>query len=258
MNSYISVLVHDKEFRIDYSVFPGGEVNVRLPEGVNRGKAPYAIEAVIRDSDGVMALLMTKDAIDRSCLRGSESFLLLHYVPYGRQDRVCNKGEALSVKVFANLVNGMKFSKVVISDPHSDVTPALIDNCEVDEQFNIVKSKLFWRDIKSGALTVVSPDIGAAKKTEKLGVEFVQGLKHRNPETGQLSGFSYIGDVTGKRLIIVDDICDGGGTFVGLAKVLIDGGALSVDLYVTHGIFSKGKDVLTSNGIRNIYTRKSS
>jgi ribose-phosphate pyrophosphokinase len=82
----------------------------------------------------------------------------------------------------------------------------------------------------------------------------IQGNKKRDPETGGLSGFDYEGDVKGKNLLIVDDIADGSGTFIGLAQKLLEGGAKEVRLYVTHGIFSKGVDFLLNNGISHIYT----
>ena len=110
-------------------------------------------------------------------------------------------------------------------------------------------------------ITLVSPDKGAFSKVKALattlgGIPFIKADKVRDPETGDLSGFSYEGSVQGLDLLIVDDICDGGGTFVGLAKILKEGGAKSISLYVSHGIFSKGLKVL-DGAIDAVYTTDS-
>lgn len=237
----------------DTLVFSGGEVNIKLPEGLY---GTVYINARIADSDGIMALALVKDALDRNS-EVTEVMLNLPYIPYARQDRVCNDGEALSIKVFANMINSMGFAEVSVNDPHSDVAPALIDNCSIVEQW--VFANTVRGDFKH--VTLVSPDYGATKKTEKLAqiwdCEVIQGVKKRDTKTGNLSGFDYYGNVEGKHLLIVDDICDGGGTFIGLTEKLLEGGAETVSLFVTHGIFSKGVDVLLDNGIHTIYTTDS-
>lgn len=249
---------------VPISTFPGGEVNVRIPESfIDRTESAakgITIEAHLANSDGIMALMLLDDAI---CVafEGIEVYNLdLAYVPYARQDRVCNPGEALSIRVMANMINTLGFNMVRISDPHSDVTPALIDNCVIEELVDCLSPTTFDKQLDPNMYTLVSPDFGATKKVEKLAQEIgydfkiIQGVKHRDLATGDLTGFGYYGDVNGKNLLIVDDICDGGGTFIGLAKELIAGGANTVSLYVTHGIFSKGTELLLDNGINHIYT----
>ena len=179
------------------------------------------------------------------------------YVPYARQDRAMVSGDAFSLKVFANILNSLKFDCVEIIDPHSDVTPALIDNVFVIEQH-----KCYVLESLGGAYdAIVSPDGGALKKIFKaakvLNVSFViEASKNRDVVTGAITSTSFIGDVSGKKLLIVDDICDGVFTFIKLAEVLKAGGAKQVDLYVTHGIFSKGIEVLTPF-IDNVYCQYS-
>ena len=190
-----------------------------------------------------MGLLMLKDALDRWMdIRRFE--LRLPYVPYARQDRDSLPGEAIAIRVFANLINSMGFSRVYITDPHSDVTQSLINNVKVTPQFS---KFMVGNCFDSNYDAVVSPDAGALKKiglvSKVTGLPVVEGFKKRDPSTGELSGFGYNGDVRGKKVLIVDDICDGGGTFVGLAKELLEGGTKSVSLFVTHGIFSKGLEV---------------
>lgn len=239
--------------------FNGGEEHIRLDtSGMISSITRISVTVSLKSSSEVMKLLLVKDALDR--ISNVPMELKLGYMPYARQDRVCNEGEALSVKVMADLINNMKFDSVVILDPHSDVTPALLNNCKIRDSALGQAYQLF-DDIEDKKLMLVAPDAGATKKVQALAyvysMPFIQGYKIRDTETGELSGFGYIGDVTDKRLLIYDDICDGGGTFIGLAQKLIEGGALSVDLYVSHGIFSKGIKVLLDGGIRKIYTSNS-
>jgi len=224
--------------------FPGGEVNVSINTSLL--SEFVTVDAIIKTSDDIMQLLMTVDAL-RRCNKVKFIDLYMPYVPYARQDRVCNEGEALSIKVLCDLINNMKFRTVTIIDPHSDVTPALLDNCLVIKQGHRIPRPLL-KLVTAGKLTLVAPDLGATKKVESLcadlGVStYIQGFKHRDLATGKLSGFGYSGDVKGKHLLIVDDICDGGGTFAGLGGVLKAAGCYEITLYVSHGIFSRGTKI---------------
>jgi ribose-phosphate pyrophosphokinase len=242
-------------------VFSGGEINIQIPEGMSEHDT-INIDATIMDAEGLMTLAMLKDALDREAPY-AEINLYMGYVPYARQDRVCNRGEALSIKVFCDMINAMEFDSVCILDPHSDVTPALLDRCFIIEPtMAIEKCMKLSIMLRNGDMTLVAPDAGATKKVDKVAVHFgglkvIQGMKKRDLKTGKLSGFGYMGDVEGKHLLIVDDICDGGGTFLGLAAKLRQGGAKTISLYVSHGIFSKGIEMLIDNGIDQVYTTDS-
>jgi len=175
--------------------------------------------------------------------------LTIPYVPYARQDRIAEAGESLSIGVMANLINSMGFKRVTIYDPHSDVTPALINNLEVVSLEQIVSRSELVTLVSEKEMTIVSPDAGAVKKVQKLAqklntTNLVIGSKVRDSLTGEITGTKIEGDVEGKDVIIFDDICDGGRTFIELSKVLKKMSANEIYLYVTHGIFSKGLEVL--------------
>ena len=247
---------------INTFLFPGGEVAVNIPNVMKtkaKDKADFKITAQIVDAVGVMSLIMLTNAIDARFDNPSRE-LVMPYIPYQQQDRICNAGEAFSIKVFAGLLNDLNYSKVSVWDPHSLVAPALINNVRVVHQDEIVgfDGNLACK-IKNG-MTLVAPDLGASKKMDRLSklfkVDYIQGIKQRDLATGNLSGFDYYGDVEGKDLLIVDDICVGGGTFIGLSDKLRAGGAKSVSLYITHGIFSKGLSCFRGK-IDNIYTTNS-
>jgi ribose-phosphate pyrophosphokinase len=179
------------------------------------------------------------------------------YIPYARQDRVCNDGEALGIRVFCDMINAMKFDKVWGLVPHSDVAPALLNNC--NESIYSLNWDLFIRESISKKnkelLTIVSPDAGAMKRTLKFAqyinsawefektVDVVMADKVRDVRTGQIiktTVHSVPYELEGKTCLIYDDICDGGMTFIKLAEALRNLGAKKIILAVPHGIFSKG------------------
>lgn len=218
-----------------HTIFPAGEVHVNVEK-----TRVTTQRADLWSSNDIMEMLLRNDAQKRL---GCRLKWLIPYVPYARQDRVCNAGEALSIKVMADLIDTMDAAEVTIWDPHSDVAPALIHNVRLIEQHTLVK-----RIIRSQQYSgVVAPDVGAAKKAAKvaemLGIPLYQAHKVRNTQTGVITKTVLLDTIPldTTRLLVVDDICDGGRTFIELGKLLKD---YRVDLYVTHGIFSKGVDEL--------------
>ena len=237
----------------DTSVFPGGEVFFRFKGGILRNDR-YKIRADLHSSEDVMRLLMATDALRRAGVRHID--LVCPYFPAGRQDRVCNHGEALSLKVMANLINAQEYDSVEIWDAHSDVTPAVIDRCTNVHQLEFLKSA----NIRVGSYQIVAPDAGAAKKAEVVAKYFkcplITASKKRNPLTTEIEGTSVDLPYIGKKwtYLIVDDICDAGRTFITLTNEIKrqDPDAV-IDLYVTHGIFSAGFTHLKWR-FRRIYT----
>lgn len=224
--------------------FSGGECHVSI-EGIAI-KDVTEVVAYLYSSDDVMRLLMVVDAIRQENSQ-TQIDLVIPYFPYARQDRVCNKGEAFSAKVMAGLINALECQSVTVLDPHSKVVTDHLKSCHAVSQVDLVRGALA-EFISTRKLTLVSPDKGAAEKTQAvadaLGFDVIACSKMRDPKSGQITHSEVHGDVQGKDLIILDDICDGGRTFTELANVLKNHGAGDLYLYVTHGIFSKGLGVL--------------
>lgn len=173
------------------------------------------------------------------------SNLVIPHVPGGRQDRLNPSGDYLfTLKSVAKMINDRGFDKVVVLDPHSYVTPALIDRCHVISLESLLEG--FWQ----GFSGVIAPDVGASKRgfdvARVLNIPFHQAEKHRDVSTGKLSGFAAPTIKSGEHYLVVDDICDGGGTFNGLAEVIHEKGCYA-SLFVTHGIFSQGTETLLNN-----------
>lgn len=238
---------------VDYNtfVFSGGEVHVKLPALNDNVWDPDPIESVkifahLRSSQDIMELLMLTDAVKRET--GNFPIdLCIPYIPYARQDRVCDYGEALSIKVFADLINSQDYNSVEVWDPHSDVSTALINSVKVKKAYLFLDK--IRNNFNNDTTVIVSPDAGANKKVFEAAKYLrlntvVRADKTRDVKTGALSGTTVMGDVAGKTALIIDDIGDGLGTFILLGKKLKELGATKVVLYITHGIFSKGADIM--------------
>lgn len=252
----------DQRTSVSMMTFPGGEVGVNVNTGSLDAWNPQAANvkyidlfAKIQNSDQLMAMFLATDAL-RRVYPYAKIDLTIPYFPYARQDRVCNAGEALSVKVMATLINAMKYDSVTVVDPHSPVLVAALDKVFVVEQSRAFqKIKQDWHN-----WTIIAPDAGAAKKTEEfaklVGAKNVLYFsKNREMSTGRITGMKMLNPeiLTGvDKLLVLDDICDGGRTFVELAQVfdVLDSKGQHInynrlELAVTHGIFSKGVSVLT-------------
>lgn len=256
-----------KEIKHNSFVFPGGEVGFKLTETEHLAKShKTVVYARLQNSNDVMKLIMAKNALDHQALQAGTTaniHLVCPYVPYARQDRVCTDGEAFSLGAFCNLLNSLNFKTVTIYDPHSDVTPALINNCKVVSQLDIIKKFDALASRLANGFKFVSPDAGANKKTAKLAQafghsDFIRADKLRDLSSGTiLETVVYADDLQGQAICIADDICDGGRTFTALAKELKKKNAGDIILYVTHGIFSAGFDEFTKAGISTIYCTNS-
>ena len=241
--------------------FPGGERHVELPadEGL-----PVLVGSRLESSNDIMDLLLAADALRRRKRQRVSAYL--PYIPYGRQDRVAIAGEPLSISVMADLINSCGFDEVFTVDPHSSVTSALVNNLTVMPMnwflYDVVgRVKSSWKFYSGDSdIVFVAPDAGALKKVEGY-AEFWReprpvavGIKHRNALSGEVRFVDVNGPVEGNIALIIDDICDGGASFIGLTKALLAKGATEVFLAVTHGIFSKGLAPLKDAGISKVFS----
>lgn len=244
-----------EELQFESFVFSGGEPHIKINPAFDPSRA-ITVTHRLNSFNDLGLLCLAVDALNR--MEAKLDTLIIPYFPAARQDRVMVKGEPLSVKVYANIINSFNFRKVIVFDAHSEVTPAVLNNCEVIPNHLFIQKVL--QSIKE-ELILVSPDGGALKKIYKLseflgGIEVIECSKSREVKTGTLRGFKvYENDLKGKTCLIVDDICDGGGTFIGLANELKNKNAGKLLLAVSHGIFSKGFEDL--NCFERIFTTDS-
>lgn len=263
----ISLAVNHQNVAVSRTVFPAGEVGVSLDVmGLKKAlNGSTMIEVAIHtqgyEPNMLITIMQIKEALNQFFLPymvKPRYVLMLAYMPFSRYDRHMYRGDAFGLKVFAQVINSMNFDMVVTLDAHSDVTAAVINNLYNIPQVDALMTHRFLRDYD----VVVAPDAGAEKKAtaaaKAMQCELATLVKHRNVMTGEITGMGLsTGIVKNQNCLIVDDLCDGGATFVHAAAKLFTLGAKSVDLYVTHGVFSKGTEVLRNAGIENIYTTNS-
>jgi len=239
--------VAKETYWVDVNHYPDGSPRISIPQS--------RFETMILRPRTLKSFTAAMFLIDAMAERGNYiQHLIFPHVMGSRQDRLNPQGDYLfTIKSVAKMINHRDIYKVTVLDPHSDVTSALIDRCEAIPPSRILKG--FWQ----GYTGVIAPDAGAAKRAfdvaTTLNLEFHQAEKHRDVATGALTGFAAPSIEKGGAYLVVDDICDGGGTFIGLGEIIKERGAYA-DLYVTHGIFSKGLDELKKY-YKNVYTTDS-
>lgn len=248
MISAIYIKAGGKIFPVESFTFSGGEEHVSVPiiSWVDTGV--INVFARVQSSKSLAQLLLVSEVLNRKAF-GTRN-LTIPYFPYARQDRVTVENGAFSLEAIGSLIGNLGYRTVTSYDLHSDVTKSYVKGLIEVTQLDIIKGNvglLEW--VKENRPIILAPDKGAAHKSfliaQHLGLPLLQATKIRDPETGKLSHFTVESGekVANENVLICDDICDGGGTFVELAKILKNLGAKHIVLYVTHGIFSKGYDV---------------
>ena len=214
--------------------YPAGESHVRLKD---RWEGHATIEARVRGFEDLGRLVTADRVLHRN---GLARTWFVPYFPFARHDRRLDALDGFELELALELVRSLD---LVIADPHSDVAGQLRHIPQASAVALLRESGAF-----AGDPVVVIPDAGASKKAfawVSPDETVVQALKHRDPRTGRLSGFQVLADDLGGRpCVVVDDICDGGGTFLGLAAELRAKNAGPLRLAVTHGLFTKGLGAL--------------
>lgn len=190
----------------------------------------------------------------------SVSYISLHvpYLPYARQDKEVSNESTFALKTFASLLNNLGIDRVTAEDVHSNIANELIVNFESISPLANIQAALLDLGYPEKEIHIVYPDKGASDRYTSLLDNFndsIVGHKVRDQLTGYITEYNIEGNPEGKDILIVDDICDGGMTFKLMTKELYDQGANSVNLYVSHGIFSKGIETLRESGIKRIFTK---
>lgn len=232
--------------------FPGGERGVDIENSTVEhndltNSSTYHIDIRFKSSDDLIDLALEVDAARRKFGKDVKIFARISYFPYARQDRVMKDGESHSLKVIANFVNSLNIDRITVVDAHSDVVEALVDNLTIIPQHVALGCVLSTESLRKYDY-FVAPDVGALKKIYKASSEYDTPVICAH-KTREYNGFVKVSlpsedfnKIKGSKVLVIDDICDGGRTFTELAKLFpLD---CSADLYVTHGIFSKGKTEL--------------
>ncbi len=189
--------------------------------------------------------------------------LFMPYIPNARQDRVKSDEDIFTLKYFAQVINSLDFESVTVLDPHSTVSEALIDRLVIQSPKENVRRVIGEITQNEGNEPFMFyPDEGASKRySGMVTLPYAFGIKKRDWKTGKILGLDVSGnteEIKGKSVLIVDDICSKGGTFLFSAKKLKELGAENIYLYISHcekTILSG--ELLTSGLIKKIYTTDS-
>lgn len=190
-------------------------------------------------------------------VKSPEIVLNIPYVPNARMDRVKDPKECFTLKYFCEFINSLEVDRVNVTDVHSDVTLNLINNC-----YNISTDRIVKNLVKTLKVDYLFfPDAGAVKKyTQYYELPYLYGEKNRKWGTGEITSLTIKGDIPQEPfdIMIVDDICSYGTTFLRSAEKLKEVGAGEIYLWVTHceNSILKG-ELINSDLISGIYTTDS-
>lgn len=226
-------------------VFSDGTIRYRLAKDATLDQVSLIVSEKIDINTVPMKLALLHSLLEHLGVKTCK--LLFRYLPYARADRRFGEDESFGLQAFGKLID--PFYEIAAYDIHNFANAEkLIGPIDDIKMNSFLGSACFSLDHRKSLL--ISPDKGAKEKvksaSEYFELEVVYAEKVRDTKTGQITDtvLSETQKVIGKDCVIVDDICDGGGTFIPLAKKLKEAGAKTVTLYVTHGIFSKGLEPL--------------
>jgi len=221
--------------------FNDGEIFVEVYENV-RGEDMFIIQPTSKPAnDNLMELLIITDALRRSS--AARITAVVPYFGYARQDRRTKARTPISSKLAANMMVTAGIERVLTMDLHAAQIQGFFD-IPVD---NLYASPIFALDIlhqfdgDMSDVMVVSPDVGGVARARELATRIGVPLAivdKRREKAGEVAGMTVIGDVTGQKCLIVDDMCDTAGTLCKAADVLTEAGATEVHAYTTHGVLS--------------------
>ncbi|MBT1708694.1 ribose-phosphate diphosphokinase [Fulvivirgaceae bacterium PWU5] len=233
--------------------FSDGELFVRFNESV-RGQTVFLIAKINMPYENIFELLLTVDAARRSSAR--EVVLVLPYLPHSRQERRDNQRTSISSRIIADIIQQMGADRIITLDLHTNAIEGFY-KIPLDPLSSL---KLFVGHIKSlnlPDLCLCSPDFGGIKRIKQYKKHVDADMVVINKErlkANQVAHMEIIGDVTGKNIIIVDDLVDTAGTLCKAADLLMEHGARSVRAYCTHGVLSgPALDNLTNSRLEKLY-----
>jgi len=221
--------------------FNDAEIFVEVYDNV-RGEDMFIIQSTSNPAnDNLMELLIMSDALRRSS--ASRITAVIPYFGYARQDRRTKARTPITAKLVSNMMVEAGIERILTMDLHAAQIQGFFD-IPVD---NLYASPVFALDIKAqfkenlSDVMIISPDVGGVARARELAKRINAPLAivdKRREKPGEIAEMTVIGDVKGKKCIIVDDICDTAGTLCKAAEVLIEHGATEVHSYISHGVLS--------------------
>lgn len=251
------ILLNGKE--VQFETFPNGETKVIIDE--NNIEIVNLISFKYKGDSDLIKLMFVKRYLDDHEL-SVMNYLYIYYMPYSRMDRV-EGNSVFTLKYISDFINNLKFERVEVIEPHSDVTAALLNNVKA-KFINFDLLPLVMKDVGFDKEKdyLFFPDAGAQKRYHSLlGFKQLVGYKHRDFETGEIKSLQVVGEVPyeKRKIIIVDDLSSYGGTFLHSGNKLKELGFKEIYLLVAHAEDSifKGKLLKDDSPITKIFTTNS-
>lgn len=217
--------------------FADGEFAVSYEESI-RGQYIYLIQSTFPNSDNLMELLLMVDAAKRA-----SAYKIIAVIPYfgwARQDRKDKARVSIGAKLIADILGVAGIDRLITMDLHADQIQGFF-NVPVDHLYGSRIFVPYIQSLKLENLVIASPDVGGSKRagTYARHLDCPMVLCHKTREKANVVGeMRIIGDVTGKDVVIVDDMVDTAGTLCKAADLMLENGANSVRAIVTHGVMS--------------------
>tara|TARA_X000000368_G_scaffold417868_1_gene415538 strand:- start:9 stop:941 length:933 start_codon:yes stop_codon:yes gene_type:complete len=217
--------------------FSDGEFEPSFDETI-RGSDVFLIQSTIPPADNLMELLLMIDAARRASAYKINA--VIPYFGYARQDKKGKPRVPIGAKLIANLLTTAGADRVMTMDLHADQIQGFFDK-PVDHLYSSAVFIPYIQSLKLPNLTIAAPDMGGSNRANTyakfLNSEMVVCYKHRE-KANEVGKMMLIGDVTGKDIVIVDDMVDTAGTLTKAAELMKNLGANSVRAICTHGVFS--------------------
>lgn len=223
--------------KVTVTDFSDGEFQPSFEETV-RGQDVFIVQSTMPPTENLFELLLMIDAAKRASAR--KIIAVIPYFGFARQDRKDKPRVAIGAKLVANMLMAAGVNRIMTMDLHADQIQGFFE-VPVD---HLYASTLFYEEIQklnTGNLILAAPDAGGAKRANSYAKKLDTGLaichKHRK-KANEVAEMTVIGDVTGKDVILVDDMCDTAGTLTKAADLFMSRGAKSVRAFCTHAVLS--------------------
>ena len=230
--------------KVNIQRFSDGEIYVEFKESI-RGRFVFLIQSTYAPSDNLMELLLMIDAAKRA-----SAYKVIAVIPYyglARQDRKDRPRVSIGSKLVANMLTAAGADRVITMDLHAPQIQGYFD-IPVDHLDSSAIFIPYIESLKLPNLTFAAPDVGSANRIREIATYFECEMvicdKHRK-RANEIASMVVIGDVTNRDVVLIDDICDTGGTLAKSAALMMENGARSVRAMCTH-------PVLSGNAYKNI------
>ena len=223
--------------KVNIQRFSDGEILPTFMESI-RGDFVFLIQSTYAPSDNLMELLLMIDAAKRAS--AYKIIAVLPYYGYARQDRKDRPRVAIGSKLVANMIQAAGANRLITMDLHAPQIQGYFD-IPVDHLDSHAVFIPYIENLRLENLTFAAPDVGSANRIREISSYFEADMvicdKHRK-RANEIASMVVIGDVTDRDVVIIDDICDTGGTLAKSAALLKEKGARSVRALITHPVLS--------------------